>query len=269
MSAVRLSDVVAAMDQRYPQTSAAPWDSVGLVVGDPEATVSKVLCVVDVTRETVAQAISLDVQLIIAHHPLLLRGVHSVAQTSVKGELITNLIRNNIALFTAHTNADGAWPGVSDALAQTLGGIVREGVVLEVETQIGRIADLPELTTATKFANRIAEALPHSSSPIQVSGNLDKVIQSFAVCGGAGDSLLETVAAMNVDAYLTSDLRHHVAGEFTATHDCVLINVSHWAGEWPWLNLVAQELRQEFADKVEVVVSEIATDPWTMTIARS
>jgi len=268
MSDVRLSEVIFALESRYPAANAAEWDSVGLVVGNPEVTITKVLFVVDVTPDTVAQAIAQDAQLIVAHHPLLLRGVHSVAETTVKGRLLTALIQKNIALYTAHTNADGAWPGVSDALASITGATVRPDVALEVETQIGRIADLATPLTAEGLAQLIASKLPHSSSPVQVAGNVDKVVQSIAFCGGAGDSLLEAVAALGVDAYVTSDLRHHVASDFVTANDCVLINIAHWASEWPWLNVASANLKVDLADKVDVVVSTIPTDPWSLTIAR-
>ena len=269
MSNVRLSDVVLALQARYPESSAAEWDSVGLVVGSPDAIVTRVLFTVDVTDAVIDQAIAEQAQLIVAHHPLLLRGVHSLAETTLKGRLITKLIRSNIALYTAHTNADGAWPGVSDALATIVGGVVREHASLEPETQIGRIADLAQPQTAQAFAEHIATVLPKSVSPVQVAGNPNKQIQSFAVCGGAGDSLLETVAAIGVDAYITSDLRHHVASDFTATNDCVLINIAHWAGEWPWLQVAAQTLVNDLSNSVTVIVSEIPTDPWTLSIPRS
>ena len=268
MSEVQLSDVISALNSRYPEVTAADWDSVGLVVGSPDVTVAKILFTVDVTLEVIEEAIARKAQLIVAHHPLLLRGVHSVAETTNKGQLLALLIRHNIALYTAHTNADGAWPGVSDALADLIGLDVRAGVALEVETGVGRVADVKHPVSAQELAEHIAHVLPQSPSPVQVAGNVHKIIKSVAICGGAGDSLLEAVAILNVDAYVTSDLRHHVASEFTATNDCVLMNIAHWAGEWPWLNVAAVALKQDLADKVDVIVSQIPTDPWALTITR-
>src|ERR1700754_897268 len=111
----------AALDGRCPPAWAEEWDRVGLVVGDPDASVHRILCVVDCVPETVAEAVSAGADLIVAHHPLLMRGVSSVASTTYKGRIVRDLVKNDIALFTAHTNADVANPGVSDALADRLG----------------------------------------------------------------------------------------------------------------------------------------------------
>jgi len=116
-----IADVVAALEQRYPPSWAADWDAVGLVCGAPEDAVDKVLFAVDPVALTVAEAIDSGVQLLVTHHPLFLSGVHGVPATSFKGRLVHDLVRNGIGLYVAHTNADSANPGVSDALAATLG----------------------------------------------------------------------------------------------------------------------------------------------------
>ncbi|WP_245648337.1 Nif3-like dinuclear metal center hexameric protein, partial [Micromonospora rosaria] len=116
-----MADVVAELARRYPPAWAEDWDRVGLVLGEPTAPVRRVACVVDVLPETVAEALDAGADLIVAHHPLLLRGVSSVAPTTWKGRIVHRLIRAGVALYTAHTNADVARPGVSDALAARFG----------------------------------------------------------------------------------------------------------------------------------------------------
>jgi len=268
MASLSLEQITTFLDETFPESSAA-WDSVGLVVGAPSNDIERILLTVDVTEAIVQQAIDESVSLIIAHHPLLLRGVTSIAETTSKGMLVSQLLRHNIALYTAHTNADAAWPGVSDALAESIGLQVRPELALEVETGIGRVGELVEPMSALDFAQQVAAGIPKSASAIQLAGDGHKVIKTVAVCGGAGDSLLEAVSVLNVDAYVTSDLRHHVASEFLATNDCVLINIAHWAGEWPWLNQLARQMGDAFGDKVKVIVSQIPTDPWAISIARS
>ncbi|KXP14658.1 Nif3-like dinuclear metal center hexameric protein [Tsukamurella pseudospumae] len=118
---MKLAEVIEMLDQAYPPRLAEGWDSVGLVCGDPAAEVERVLVCVDVTGDVVDAALARGAQLIIAHHPLLLRGVDTVAASTPKGALIHRLIRGGCALFTAHTNADRARGGVNDALAAALG----------------------------------------------------------------------------------------------------------------------------------------------------
>ncbi|BDB42002.1 hypothetical protein IWGMT90018_24480 [Mycobacterium kiyosense] len=116
---VRLAEVIGVLDEAYPPRLAESWDSVGLVCGDPDDVIESVTIAVDATPAVVDEVP--DRSLLLAHHPLLLRGVDTVAASTPKGALIHRLIRSGRALFTAHTNADSAAPGVSDALADALG----------------------------------------------------------------------------------------------------------------------------------------------------
>ncbi|MBF6299610.1 Nif3-like dinuclear metal center hexameric protein [Nocardia amamiensis] len=116
-----LADLIAVLDAAYPPALAESWDSVGLVCGDPDDELTRVLFAVDATAAVVDEAIDWRAQALVVHHPLLLRGVDTVAANTPKGALLHRLIRSGCALFTAHTNADSADPGVSDALAAALG----------------------------------------------------------------------------------------------------------------------------------------------------
>ena len=116
---VRLADVIEVLDEAYPPRLAQSWDSVGLVCGDPADVLDSVTVAVDATPAVVDEVP--DAGLLLAHHPLLLRGVDTVAASTPKGALVHRLIRTGRSLFTAHTNADSASPGVSDALAHVLG----------------------------------------------------------------------------------------------------------------------------------------------------
>ncbi|MDO4909701.1 MAG: Nif3-like dinuclear metal center hexameric protein [Corynebacterium sp.] len=118
---VRLGEIIARLNAFYPPALAEPWDRVGLICGDPEDQVNEIVLALDCTEDVVDTAIEWGAQLIIIHHPLLLRGTSTVATTDPKGRLIHRLIKNGIALFAAHTNADSARPGVNDKLAEILG----------------------------------------------------------------------------------------------------------------------------------------------------
>ncbi|HEX8498364.1 MAG TPA: Nif3-like dinuclear metal center hexameric protein [Actinomycetales bacterium] len=118
---LRLSSVLATLEALYPASTAMSWDAVGLVCGDPDVTVQRILFAVDPTEAVVDEALQWKADLLVVHHPLLLRGVHGVPATGVKGRSVHRLIRGGCALFVAHTNADVASPGVSDALARVLG----------------------------------------------------------------------------------------------------------------------------------------------------
>jgi dinuclear metal center YbgI/SA1388 family protein len=369
-----VADVVDAMHRRYPPGWAEPWDAVGLTCGDPQASVSRILLAVDPAPAVVTEARDWGADLLLTHHPLLLRGVHSVAASTSKGRVVHDLIRSGIALLSSHTNADSAQPGVSDALANALGlidlgplapaddaldkvvtfvphadaqrvldalatagagrignyercGYLIEGrgtfrplagahpVIGEVGTieqvpetrlemvlprerraqvvaalraahpyeepafdvfelasfdsrrGLGRVGHLPEPETLEDLVGRVAAAIPPTVAGVQAGGDPDRVVQRVAVCGGAGDSLLASAARAGADAFVTADLRHHPASEALDEAGPALVNVSHWASEWPWLAQAAELLLDDLgADgaQVEARVSETCTDPWTM-----
>src|SRR5690242_13177443 len=109
------------MEALYDPSWAESWDAVGLVCGDPEQAVRKVLFAVDPVAVVVDEALGWGADLVVTHHPLYLRGTTSVAATTFKGRVVHRLIRGGAALYAAHTNADVADPGVSDALARAVG----------------------------------------------------------------------------------------------------------------------------------------------------
>jgi dinuclear metal center YbgI/SA1388 family protein len=368
---IRLGAVIEVLDAAYPPALAQSWDSVGLVCGDPDDALSSVTIAVDATA-AVVDAVP-DGGLLLAHHPLLLRGVDTVAADTPKGALIHGLIRSGRSLFTAHTNADSASPGVSDALAEALGLTVEavldptpahqeldkwvifvppenadalrtaifaagagqigdyshcgwsvtgtgqflpedgarpaigsvgavERVVedrievvasigvrhqvlaamraahpyeepafdvvalepLNGDVGLGRIGSLPHPEPLSAFVSRVNAALPSTSWGVRAAGESDVSVSRVAVCGGAGDSLLGAVAAADVQAYVTADLRHHPADEHRRASDVALIDVAHWASEFPWCEQAADVLRSAFGAALSVDVCRIRTDPWNI-----
>ena len=371
---VRLADVIAVLDDAYPPGLAHDWDSVGLVCGDPNDIVDSVTVAVDATAAVVDTVGPRG--LLLAHHPLLLRGVDTVAASSGKGALIHRLIRAGSALFTAHTNADAANPGVSDALAETLGltiesvlepvfpgpaldkwvifvpgpaaDAVRSAVFAAGAGQIGdyshcswtvtgsgqflpavgatpaigavgslqrlpedrveviapaalrdrvlaamrsahpyqepafdviALAPLPagvgigrigRVSRPQRFADFVASvrsALPTTTWGVRGSGDPDATVSRVAVCGGAGDSLLAAVAAAGVQAYVTADLRHHPADEHRRVSAVGLVDVAHWASEYPWCAQAAAVMRAHFGSALPVTVCPLRTDPWNIDFA--
>ncbi len=368
---VTLGEVIGVLDAAYPPALAHDWDSVGLVCGDPGEPVTSVTISVDATESVLAEVP--DGGLLLAHHPLLLRGVDTVAASTAKGALIHRMIRAGQSLFTAHTNADSASPGVSDALADSLGLVVEDvlsrgpsgpdldkwvvfvpvehagalrdslfaagagqigdysccswsvrgtgqflplegaspaigqvGAVEQVaedrveviapaklrgrvlaalrhahpyqepafdvfalaplpaDVGIGRICSLPEPEPLSAFVSRVHGALPKTTWGVRAAGAADAMVSRVAVCGGAGDSLLGTVRGAGVQAYVTADLRHHPADEHCRVSDVALVDVAHWASEFPWCHQAAALLRGSFGEALPVRVSTVRTDPWNI-----
>ena len=268
---VTLADAVRVLDALYDPRWVASWDAVGLVTGDSDQPVRRVMLAVDPVQAVIDEAVAWDADLLVTHHPLLLRGVHGVASTGPKGRAVTSLVRAEVALFVAHTNADVADPGVSDALARAIGvadlrPLQGDPASAGSARGLGRVGRLAAPTSLGAFVEVVAAALPATAAGLRVAGDPDRVVEIVAVCGGAGDDLFDEVRASGADVYVTADLRHHPASEALEHGSPALVDCAHWATEWPWLadaqRLLLAGLGAQ-ADTVETRISTIVTDPWT------
>ena len=268
-----VGDVVALVEAAAPPGLAASWDSNGLICGDPADPVRSILLAVDPVAAVVDEAIDSDVDMIITHHPLYLRGTDHVAATDPKGRSIHRLIRAGIALLNAHTSLDAAHGGVAEALADRVG--LTSASPLEPDPAspdqgIGRIGVLPHPVTLRQLASDVAAALPDSAPGLLVGGDLDAVIERIAVSGGAGDSLLQRAREAGADVFLTADLRHHPASAHLADGRPYLLCGTHWATEWVGLPPLAQRLEEDARScgaSLKVQVSHIVTDPWVLRLS--
>lgn len=271
-----LGSVLEAAEELWPNSLAEDWDAVGLVTGRTSQQISKIVMAVDPTLEVIEDAIARGADLLITHHPLLLRGVTQVAGTSFKGEAIHRLIESGTALLTAHTNADNAIGGVNDALADAFG--LKDCVPL-VESKdglpeegLGRVGFLEKPMKLEDFAERVYTVLPAVAGGVRVAGDRTGIIRKVALCGGAGDSLFDSVRSHQADVYVTADLRHHPASEAREAASGgfpYLIDVSHFASEWVWLSAGARALGNVLNDlghTVEIEVSQVNSDPWDFVL---
>jgi dinuclear metal center YbgI/SA1388 family protein len=265
-----LGDVVALVHGRYDPATAEDWDAVGLVCGDPAQPVRRVLVAVDAVEATVREAIvDVGADLLVTHHPLLLRPVSSVAATTPAGRLVHRLVLGGCALLAAHTNADVARNGVNEALAAVLGVMTTNPLIpssSDPGAGLGRVGQLSEPTTLREFADLVAAALPVTAHGVRVSGDPAQLVRHVAVVGGSGADALEAARVAGVDVVVTSDLKHHAALDNCESGGPALIDVAHFASEWPWVPAYASLLRADLAASgydVEVGHSSIVTDPWS------
>lgn len=261
-----LSNLLASFEKLWPKESAEDWDRPGLMVGNPSQEINKVLLAVDVTSEVIDQAIQTDCQLLLTHHPMLLRGVHELGELTLKGNLVAKAIKSGLAIFSAHTNADIAQGGVSQSLAQALE--LRNLAPLDAVSGHGIVGDVDEMKLID-YARKISRAIPATAQGIRVAGDSEKLISRVGLVAGAGDSFLGMASLAGIDLFITSDLRHHPAQDFIEqsklTDGPALIDIAHWAAEWVWLDQAAAQLAGIHRD-VEFIVSDLRTDPWDFAV---
>lgn len=261
-----LTEAVASFEKLWPTHLAEEWDVVGLVSGSPTRAISKILLTVDVTYEVVEHAKQVGADLILAHHPLILRGVNTLAEETAKGYVLSELIRSGIALYSAHTNADSVATGTSAAIAAKLN--LQSTKPLSPSAfpgfGIGIIGVLPNALTLGQLAEALNNFLPPTATGVRVAGFFDKSVTKVALCAGAGESDLELALDAGADVYITSDLRHHRAQETLELAkargvDFSLIDISHWAAEFVWLETAQKELQEEMP-LVTFEICDIRTD---------
>lgn len=259
-----MADVIAVMDEYYPPETAAAWDRVGLVLGEPAADIQRILFVVDVVPRTARQAIEVGAQMIIAHHPLMLRGVSSVAPTTFAGRIVHDLIQAGVALHVAHTNADIAPEGVNEALADLFD--LRDRRPLGPEG-LGRAGTFAQPMTLREVVQLAAKVLPSTPWGVRAAGDPEGMVETLAVISGSGADALPYVRAVGAQAVVTSDIKHHYASDVMSSGGPAIIEAAHWATEWVWLPRVAGLLRDRLG--VETIVSQLSTDPWTLHVHSS
>ncbi len=287
MAELTTRELVTVVEDLYPPRLKSDWDQIGLVCGRLNETITGVVVAVDLTREVIDFAQDSGANFILVHHPLFLTGVHEVSETSFKGELVHRLIEGKIALMVAHTNADAANTGVSDALAATLGLTVvapiepiksssadagEQGAGEEVALGVGRVGELEEPIALKDFAYLVARQTPATAQGVRVAGDPEQLVKRVAVCGGSGDSYLGLMDSLAVDVYLTSDLKHHRTRDHIDAGGCAVVDIPHWASEFPWCGEAAEQIAfrlQVIGVGVPVAVYERPTDPWVLHLASS
>jgi len=270
-TSLTLHEVGEAIEGLWPAAGAEEWDAIGVVVGSPDHPISHIRLVVDVVPQTVAEAKDAGADLIVAHHPLLLAPVNTVAEDRYKGHIIASLIRGGMALVTAHTNADVVPTGTSRRLGSLLGLDIVDVITPSATPGhgIGVVGAFGEDKSLYQVATLLGALLPQTSSGIRVSGDPTQPVRTVALCAGAGDSLLHHPTVQGADLYITSDLRHHPAGDVAAQravgHAPALIDISHFAAEWLWLDQARTELAEALPG-ITITVSDLVTDPWDFIV---
>ena len=274
---ITVRDVVDVLESAYPLSWAEDWDRVGFVLGERDATVGRVLLAVDPTLAIAREAVAHDCELLITHHPLLLRGASFLPADDGKGAVVTSLLRAGTALWCGHTNVDrstrgtvGAWIralGLADPRPLLPGDEGEEAAHGSRRFGLGAVGELPTPSAVGDLADRIAELVPATARGILHTGDPEREVRTVTVCPGAGDSFLEVASSSGADVYITSDLRHHPALEHVETaadtaRVPALIDVAHAASEALWLPL-AHDLLTDALPGLEVRVSAQVTDPWS------
>lgn len=225
-----------------PRELAESWDNVGLLVGDPEAAVERVLVALDITPQVAEEALERGCQLIVAHHPVMNCAWHPVQTVRAddrQGRTLTALLRGGVAAICMHTNLDAAEGGVNDCLAQKLG---LSGTIPLNEQKIGRIGTLSCEKPLEQFLHDVVKSLGCRGLRYRSGG---RPVRRVAVGGGACGEYIPQALAQGCDTFVTSDLRYN---DFLDTQGLNLIDAGHFPTEDVVCAEVVRRLQKAFPD---------------------
>lgn len=245
------------LETNFPIDLAYEWDNVGLQIGTMNKNFNKVLISLDLTKEVVEEAITNNVSLIIVHHPLLFRAISTINTETYQGNIIKQLISNNITLYVAHTNFDISNNGMNKLLADMLNLKNQEIIDLTTEEEgLGRIGDVSK-TSVKDFIDFTKKTFNVQSA--RFIGNLNSTVQKVAITGGSGSSIYKQAKIKNADLYITGDVTYHTALDILSMGLNVLDIGHHIEAHF---GQYLKELLITNRVDCEIILSQINTNPY-------
>ena len=262
--------IIEAMEKYAPQCLREEGDNVGLLAGSTERVVRKVLVMLEVTDMTVEEAVAVGADMIVAHHPIIRKGVSRITDADAGGRRLLKLIQNGVAVYAAHTNLDSAEGGVNDVLFDLLALSSKEPLLPPKDGfsyGLGRIGDLSEAMPLGQFADFVKNAL--GAPFVTYCGDASAMVRRVAVLGGGGAKaeIFALAAQKGCQAYVTGDLTHHMAHEAC---DCSLgvIDASHYYTEAVANRAIVDVLRRHCAENgLNVAICMSKTDGQVIKLA--
>ena len=262
-------DLICYLEEYAPVELAEEWDNPGMQVGDLNQEVKKIMTALDATDSVIEQAIREGVDLIITHHPLLFKPLKRITEEDFIGKRIRKLIRNNISLYSMHTNCDIAKMADYSAFlleledTEPLGGIVKLPDTLsggefknDRKLGIGKVGNLKEKLTLKGLCDKIKNRF--NLNNIKVSGDMDAVIKRVAICPGSGHDYIEDATAKKAQVLITGDLGHHAVLD-ARERGLYLIDAGHFGTESFMKKQLADELMRNEKirlDGIQIIMAE-------------
>lgn len=242
-----VKDISDFINQIAPYETKCDWDNCGLLVGSYSDECRMAGLVLDLTEETLNEAVKSGCDLIVTHHPVIFRPKKSF----LSGDVVFEAAKRGINVISAHTCFDCAEGGVNDILADILGLTAVEGVPSsECSVPMARIGRINKISSQC-FAEFVAEKLSTTVRFIDANNEIERV----AVCGGSGMSFLDDVLLMGADAYVTGDISHHEMLE-AKEKGITVIAAGHFETEYPAMYALKKYIDERFSDMKSVVLSQ-------------
>lgn len=239
-------ELIHWLEALCPPAAAEEWDNVGLLAGDDNKEISHVFLALDLTEETLDEAIEAGADMILTHHPMIFSGLKKINNHSFTGRRLLTLIKHDIPYYAMHTNYDIL--GMADLSAEYIR--LSDTEVLSVTEQdethtegFGRVGSLPRKMTLGEYAHLVKEAL--KLHDVKVYGNLEKEVSRAAICTGSGKSMIGEAIKAGADVYVTGDIDHHT-GIDTLAQGLALIDAGHYGTEYIFMGDMQKKIKEAY-----------------------
>lgn len=253
---MKVGTIVDEIEKIYPPYLAERWDNVGLLCGNRDSYIKKIMVSLDATVDVIGEAVLNGVNMIVTHHPIMFSGVKNITMDDMDGRIIYSLIKNNISLFSAHTNLDASENGLNKYIAELLN--LENLRILSphekvIGSGIGIIGDLSrkkDMDVKT-MAEEVKRAL--KIDYVRFTGSESKKVRKVAVVTGSGGDYTRQAAGAGADLLITGDVKYHTALEADFL-GLSIIDAGHYATEIFAMNIFADIIKNA-APGVEVIMS--------------
>lgn len=259
----KIKDIIKAMEDFAPINLKEDFDNVGLMVGNKDNEVKKILLSLDCTLEVIEEAKEKGANLIITHHPLLFIKPRSITTDTLVGKKVIELIKNDISLYSSHTNLDSASGGLNETIVNILGYDSKELIEVNKNARnsnegLGRIIRLDKKIKLETLVNEVKEKLNIDNLKVVKAS---EEVQNIAVINGSGSSFLDIAHRKGADCVITGDTTYHFASDYKEM-GVSIIDTGHFLSEWLVFLEVINKIKDKFED-VEIIISENSKDPYT------
>lgn len=266
---LKLMDVKDIIEEYAPLFLQEDYDNSGLMVGDLNAEITSVLIALDCTLKVIEEAKRKGCNLILTHHPLFFKRPDSLTMDSLIGRKVNEIIKNNINVYSSHTNLDKTSNGINDIITEILGykewsilesNEYREEVVTKVG--IGRLVNLDKVVTLKELLSSVKEAL--NIDFIRYSGNEEMTIKKIAIINGSGQDYFQKAKLAGVECIITGDTTYHNVSDLLEQGISV-IDAGHFETEWPAMKTVGKFIKNRInllGFKNLVLISEECKSPY-------
>lgn len=265
---VKVKEFHAIIEKVAPSVLKEKYDNVGLMIGDMEQHIGNILVAMDCTMEVIEEAVEKGCNFVFTHHPLLFIKPATITNETLKGKKILKLIKNDIALYSAHTNLDSAFNGINDYAAKIIGyesiEVMDKSKIngFQEDSGIGRILELKETIVLKDLCEKVKEL--YSSKTLKYSGNEKWKIKRVALINGSGQDYFSLAKDMGADCIITGDTTYHFVSDLIE-EGIAVIDPGHFDTEWSAFKIVVNNLEGKLRNigfNGNIIFSETCRNPY-------